>query len=348
MQFMVKALSQALLADKLNLAAPTVSRALRGHPGINPDTRKRVLAMAEKLGYNLAPRRPRRDSSKHMALGVLIQSPMGSWAQANYLVGLSSSAARLNVSLILHHVVPDECEKILDHAYQPPAMRDGSMKGLCLIYRWPERVVEQLARKFACVSIIHRYPNAAIDLIDMDHRGGMLMLAEHLRKLGHKKIGFFGLNDQVSWSWTRYIGYVEAMLKFGLPLNPDWAIRVPEANLEDRTQSWNAMTPAAIKLARQGVTAWMAASEWAGHILARAFMEAGLKVPQDVSVTGFDNTDTSVSLEPRLTSTSVPVVAMGSEALVRLKNRIEEPDSPIRCNMFFCNLVTKGSTGPAV
>ncbi len=343
---MAKKANQTVIARQLNLAPGTVSRALRHQPGIKPETRERILKLAAELGYSVKPRGKSTPSSDKSAcyLGVLVQSPESALTHSRYLVSLSEAAANMNVTLIVHHVLFSECGSILNADKQPAAMRDGRVRGLVLVHRWPEDVVAELSQRFPCVSIVHFYPSQQIDLIDMDHRGGMNQLAEHLYDLGHRRIGFFGRCSEVSWSRARYAGYVEAMSKLELPVDPRWSIALPGESFDQRTLPGHA-AEAAVEYARAGVTAWMATNEWAGQALVQAFRHAGLRVPEDVSVTGFDNSDVIRNPVIRLTSVGVSLTSIGTAAIRRLYGRLANPNDPWQSTLFRVELVLGDSTG---
>ncbi|HTV47851.1 MAG TPA: LacI family DNA-binding transcriptional regulator [Phycisphaerae bacterium] len=338
--------NQSLIAKDLNLAPGTVSRALRQLPGIHPETRERVLQYARKLGYSLRSRgREVSDTSGHY-LGVLVQTPESTWIQPHHLVGLSDAATRMNVTLIVHYVGFQECANVLNPNMQPIAMRDGRVKGVCLIHRWPENVVEQLCKHYACISIVNYFPSANVDLIDIDHRGGMNQLFEHLYSLGHRKIGFFGLSESFSWSRSRFAGYVDALMKQGLSFNPQWVIPLQPESYEERFMPESAVQEA-LRLVRQdGVRAWMATNEWSGHALVHGFIKAGLNVPQDVSVTGFDYTETIPKAALQLTSVGVSLSLIGEVTIRTLRQRLAHPDEACQSILFSCDMVVGQSTGP--
>ncbi len=344
---MSKKANQTVIARQLNLAPGTVSRALRSQPGIKPKTRERILKLALELGYSVKSRGKLNasDDRKDRFLGVLVQSPESTLTHSRYLVSLSQAAANMNVTLIVHHVLFSECGSILNADKQPAAMRNGRVRGLILVHRWREEVVEGLTKRFPCVSIVNFYPAQPLDLIDMDHRGGMNQLVEHLHGLGHRRIGFFGRCGEVSWSRARFAGYVEAMCKLELPIDPQWSIALSGDCFDQRTLPPSAVA-AAIAHARAGVRAWAATNEWAGQALVQAFRDAGLRVPEDVSVTGFDNSDVIHDPVIRLTSVGVSLASIGTAAIQRLHSRLEHPTDPWQSTVLRVALVPGGSTGP--
>jgi DNA-binding LacI/PurR family transcriptional regulator len=99
----------------------------------------------------------------------------------------------LNSSLVIHNVKPGECERVLDPAYQPRAMRSGLLSGIVLIFWWPVEVVRSLSQKLPTVSIMHKYPGTDVDMVGIDNEGGMEILIRELYNKGHRRIAFLGV-----------------------------------------------------------------------------------------------------------------------------------------------------------
>jgi LacI family transcriptional regulator len=343
---MGKSPNQSLIAKELNLAPGTVSRALRQSPGIHPETRQRVQQLARKLGYSIKSRVKTASETDAHYLGVLVQTPESTWIQPHHLLGLSEAAARMNATLIVHYVGFRECANVLSPNHQPMAMRDGRVKGICLIHRWPHEVIAELTKHYACISIVNFFPSLNVDLIDLDHRGGMNQLFEHLYSLGHRRIGFFGLTGNFSWSRARFAGYVDALMKQRLSFNSQWVIPLQPETYEERFMPESAIQEA-IQLVRQhGVRAWMATNEWCGHALVNGFIKAGLRVPEDVSVTGFDYTEAIPKAAMQLTSVGVSLSLIGEVAIRTLRQRLAHPDEPRQSILFSCDIIIGDSTGP--
>jgi LacI family transcriptional regulator len=197
------------------------------------------------------------------------------------------------------------------------------------------------------VSIVHSVPGLLIDTVSMDHTKGMSLLVRHLYDLGHRRIAYFGLNGEVTWSKSLYGGYAQALCELGLPMDPSIVIPVSAQQLEDRLAHWGDEVDQAAGLARDGgVTAFVSSSHWVASVLCRGLAERGVNVPGDVSVTGFDDMDPMGVEGIKITSTRVPGEAMGAEALRRVLARIVEPSLPAQTALFSCALIEGDSTTP--
>lgn len=327
------------IADRLGLSVATVSRALRRVAGINAETRARVLQAAGEVGYRL-PKTYRNaqledDSLRH--IGVFIESNQ---AQApTYLTGMSDACISLNASLVIHYAKSNECHKILDPKFAPRAMTSGLLSGIILVYWWPQEVVEALSRKLPTVSIMHKYPGTDLDLVGIDNEGGISLLLHELYQRGHRKIGFIGRCGQLAWANARLGGYVAALTELGLEYDPRLVVDVDFDTLAVFNGDWSPYLPKVEHLTRtEGVTAWMCATEPGGVQLHQYFTDHGLRVPEDVSITGFHRPSDMWENPPELTSVTVSYEAIGAAALKRLLFRIQNPIETCRTILFPCEL----------
>jgi LacI family transcriptional regulator len=344
----MKSPGQAVIAEKLNLSQSSVSRALRNKGGISREICEKVRDAARELGYRLpSPNDTEPAAEKDGAfVGVLVHSPHRGWIKGGYISGISEVAPELNTTLVLHHVDTADCMNVLDPKFQPPVMRNGLMSAVILVFRWPEEVVAQLAKRYACVSLQHEYQTASIDQIRLDHVQAVQAMMTHLQSLGHRKIGFVGRCGDLSWSRGRFTGYLDSLFQLGLEFSPDRVIQVAASTLERYVEAdnhWDQHVEQVIALMKKGVTAFMVASDWAGYCLCRGLLDRGIRVPEDVSLTGFDAMDDTELGCPRLTSIRVPLEEMGAAALRRVLQRQAHPKEPI-VQAVFKGTIAEGQT----
>ncbi len=341
-------INQKLIAEKLNLSVSTVSKALRGgYSDVNNDTRAKVVSMATKLGYNHGSRSQQAifDDTQSYMVAVLILRKLHEFQHTDYFAGMTEKCSKLNVSLIMHYVNEDAVMDFHEKDNQPPAMRDGKLSGVILVNHWPQEVVEELASQTSCVSIKYAYPNTKMDIIGVDEALGIEKLVEHLYSLGHHRIGFFGNCSKVVNARTRFSAYVSAITKMGIEFDASSVIDVGIEHLEDKEYHLNGQIDSATNAIKQGVKAWVCASDWVGYLLSRELMDRGYNIPRDVSIVGFDDSENNPLGCPKLTSTSLPSLQIGAEALRRLMNRIRHPASPtlkvlLPCKLSGANLST--------
>jgi LacI family transcriptional regulator len=326
--------NQELIAQRLGLSRATVSRALANHPAISGETRRRVQALAQKLGYQQSIGRLRRRGrhSRALTLGVLIGVPAGNVVMATFPYILKGIRERAEVE----HVTIDVC-------YQAPVdfhpessrqpvfrnMRQGDWRGVILIYPFAEKAVELISQRLCTVAVLESYNQPGIDIIDTDDASAIVALVERLAEAGHRRIGFLSWDYPIGGHWVarRFSGYVEALFLQGLPFRPEWVLNV-EKNTPRLSPSQTADAVARIVRA-DGVTAWVCAADHQAYQLALDLPPRGLRVPEDVSITGFDGLDPAAG-QKRVTSMRVPHEQIGSAAVSRLVNRLQHPTAPRR------------------
>jgi LacI family transcriptional regulator len=349
----MKAPVQAAIAEKLNLSQGTVSRALRNRPGIRPQIRAKVLEAASEYGYQLPSLSSDATEAQILPqghlVGVLVHSPHARWRREGYLIGMSAAAPELDVTLVLQHIRTEECRQILYPRFQSPVMRNGLMKAIILMFRWPHEVVRELSRQFICISMQHEYPGIPLDVIGLNHGQAMQEMMQHLYELGHRRIGFVGRCGDLSWSRARFAGYVDSQCQLGMEYLPDQVVDVSAENLagieEQIDQRWSKYVDRIEAKIRSGVRAWMASSDWAADCVRRGLTKRGLRIPEDVSLTGFD-AQPDVSVDCPFATVAVPMEAMGAAALKRAVERLKNPAYEPSNVTFSCSFRLGSSTAP--
>ncbi len=334
------------IAKRLGLAISTVSRALRNVPGIHPATRDKVLKEASSLGY-VAPRKKNAEAPP-APRNILMLTLGADAAPAGFLAGMSRAAVPFNFSLISHVAPLAESRNILSPKHQPPSLRMGLVAGIVLIYKWPEEVVQVLSRKWPTVSIIMHYPDLPIDVIGIDHVGGTHGLVSHLQQTGHSQIGFFGLIPPASWSRSRFAAYAETMVSFGLPFSQENVVEVaPSLALVGSPHDDEKAYDRVVELIKRGVKAWICANDALAHFLCLELMKRGIRIPEDVAVTGFHQRSFTNSNCPELTTTEVREEQIGAAALRRIAHRLDHPEDTPRLILMPCHFHQGKSTLPA-
>lgn len=337
-----------LIAKKLNISRATVSRSLANHPAISAETRAKVIAAADELGYRPSPGRAVRNrgrSARRLAIGVLIgiEVPAEKAVLATYpyiLKGIRERAELERVQIDVHYQAP-----IAFHPEKSPQeltrlIRNGDWRGALLIYPFEEPAVEVIAGKISTVGILESYKCPGVDVIDTDDASAFASLVETLHAAGHRRIGFMSWDYQVGGHWVarRFSGYVEALYDLDLEFNPDWVINVRRG--PTRITPKDAIADAvAHRIRHDGVTAWICAADHQAYQLIGDLRARGISVPQDCSVTGFDGLTPPEEL-PRVTSMRVPHEHIGASALSRLISRIQHPASPRRKILVEAQLVS--------
>jgi DNA-binding LacI/PurR family transcriptional regulator len=336
------------IAERLGVSVSTVSRALRQTGGIHPETEARIAGLAHEMGYSpkgLVRSEVRSAQPELRHVLALSQTTLPHIDQ-RFMAGMSGAAVAFNVAILSHLVAHDQCLSVLDARLGPASLRGGSVRGVVLLHRWPMEVAMQICGRFPTVSIVHDYPGSSIDLIGIDDRRGVDVLVEHLYQGGHRRLGFFGLCPEVSWSSSRFAAFVEALTRRDMVYEPRNAVRIDlESALspsEFAPAKWSEQVLARLGA---GVDAWLCASTMTAQSLFRFFLQAGVRVPQDAALVSYHGGSLPrVADLPFITTTDVVDEELGAAAIRRLINRLDKPSESRRSILVPANLVVGDTT----
>jgi len=341
--------NQQTLADRLGLSRATVSRCFTNHRAINPSTRARVFDLAAELGYRYMELRTQASgrASRGTTLGVLICHPASGAADDRFesprqilLDGISQAAQLQRVQLSVHYVDPDETT-LEDPSYASiNALRRASWSGVLLIHAFPDNVIATLAGRLPCVSLLEQYGHSHLNCVDVDHERGISGLIDLLIDNGHQRIGFFSVHHALGtyWATHRLSSYFEKLLGAGFDYQPADVINVsnvPPLTEADALRTMLAQT-------RNGVTAWVCTNDYAAYAVINHLTAAGVRVPEDVSVTGFDGIQPPNGLRP-VATLETPFREIGRTAAGRLLRLVERPFDPPQ-HILVAGQVRRGET----
>ena len=201
------------------------------------------------------------------------------------------------------------------------------------------RDVERSKTPFILVSRLCANPDLPFVITD-DQRGARLAV-EHLIALGHRKIGFIGGPENVQASRDRYLEYLEVLGEHGYPIVEAWhhfAAFTQEAGREAGQRL--------LSLADRP-TAVFAANDVTALGVLEVSEGLGLRIPEDLSIIGYDDIVYASLPRIQLTTIAQPAVEMGQIAADWLFSRIAAPDTPLLQRVLSPRLVVRSTTGPA-
>ncbi len=326
----------AEVAQKVGVSEATVSRVLNGKAGVSDSTREAVLTALDVLGYE-RPTQLRGDRARLIGLVLPeLQNPIfpalaevigGALAQRGFTPVLCTrTAGGLSEA--------DYVDMLLDQHASGVVFAGGHFAEIAA----PHDHYRLLHSRGIPVVLI----NAAIDNLDFPGVSTDDVIAadqsfRHLASLGHQRIGLvLGPEDHMP-SRRKLAAFLDHVQRAGLAVAP----------VEHALFSLEGGQAATTRMLRQGVTGVICASDVLALGAIRAVRRAGLSVPGDVSVVGFDDSGWLNCTDPPLTTVRQPIESMGKAAVALLVNQMESVAMHHEELLFEPELVVRGSTGPA-
>ena len=321
----------------------TVSRAFSGKGRIDPETKKSILALAEKKGFTPNIHARRLSSKESAMLGVFYSfssEPVFDYYNMELAQELAKAALNQGYSTQLELTSSDlmQEQKIVQLA------STGAIDGIILVVGGIDGARQLLARipQCPCVVISNApWPEstAVAGSVFIDFRAGIAQAITRLHELGHTKIGFIrGMVDD-----TKHRAYLHAMRKIGSAPRPEW--------IQPGYKSFSDGENAAGHLLRAGVSAILCATDILALGVMHAAQQKNVRIPADLSVVGMDDLALSAYTTPVLSSIGVPRQQVGEVAVESLMRAIRDRRSKNARTSYFQTVhplfVERGSVGPA-
>lgn len=299
------------IADELNISIVTVSNALSGKKGVSETVRKKIIEKAQELGYDKI--RYEEPVKAGTTIGVIVLNRYievgGSFYWAMY-EQVAYAASRKQSFTMLEIIQSDSQDRM-----EPPRLlKESRVDGLIIIGKleknYLQRVLE-LAR--VPVVMMDFYSSEFVcDSIMSNNYIGMYRMTHYLLKNGHRDIAFVGKLEGDENQMDRYFGYRRAMEEWRISVNPDWILQDWELN-SDR---WK------MRLPEKMPTAFACVSDLVASLLYDTLNKAGYRVPEDVSITGYDNYLYGHPFARELTTYNVDIQAMARLTVKTLMKKI--------------------------
>lgn len=333
--------TMADVARAAGVSSAAVSHALREEGGpegtirISEQTRTAVRRAAEDLGYvpSAAARGLARGTADRIAIMVpnLHQPYFARMAQS---LILALEEKQLSTTLRLSYDAVAERDAVLGRT-----TRDVAGMILC-----PRFLTEELLDGSAPprpVVQVGGTPTSGIDCVVMGEYEGALAAARHLLDIGRRRIAYVADPWLASRDGPRYRAYVDAHRERGLV--PDPSLAVGGADWDRRETGYESM----VGLLRAGsdFDAVLCVNDAVAVGAMRAISRAGLRIPEDVAVSGFDNTEEAAFTTPPLTSVDPGVPEMARRAVRMLADRLDGTTDPVRRETARTELIPRTSTG---
>lgn len=324
------------VAREAGVSVATVSKVVNGRDGIAPSTRERVQEIITAMGYGASVGARGMRSEHSGVLGVLINEfePYST----EVLKGIAAACSGSGYELL---------------AWSAAAGGDRTQQG------WEQRLIAKLAGSlidgavlvtpsaipvnaagFPLVAVDPHDPSGPLPSVYADDQGGARLAVDHLAGLGHRAIAHLGGRIDLASAQYRQLGYREGMQAAGLRVDEGW-VAAGDYTVQGATVAARALLRAKVR-----PTAVFAANDVSALQMIAVAREAGLSVPEDLSVVGFDNVPEAALADPGLTTVEQPMHEIGRRAFEALLAQMKGAPVAERSVKVPTRLVVRATTAP--
>src|SRR5690625_409786 len=342
-----KRITMQMIADASGYSKYVVSKTLSGKDGGSDAARQKVLAVSKQLGYfkdsQVNINSLKVDDARQMdGEGfVLLVMPNHRYQNADSIYwgkvfdGIVDSLERENIGVI----VLSSQNNLSGH------VRTNRLLGVITVGLVSSDMLLELNKhNVPIVMVDHEETMIQADTIFMDNRGGVNKLTNHLIGMGHKSLLFIGNNLWSLSFYDRWLGFKMALETNNLYVSDkNYLINIDynAGDVEDQIQTHIDQ----LEKHKSLPTAFVCANDNIAEHVMTILIERGYRIPEDCSVTGFDNLETSAQLIPPLTSIHVLKEAIGQRAVNMLFWRLENLEFPPEKVHVYCDMIIRGSVG---
>lgn len=330
------------VAELAGVSRSTVSRVVNEQPGVRDTVRRRVWKVVEETGYrpNLAARA--LASNRSGIVGLVVPLASTTLFTDPYFPQLTKGVTQacndhdLSLTLFLSHSKEEEAR--LSRRIANAGLFDGV---IVASYQYDDPLIPHLIKNnlpLVLVGRVDQYPQ--VSYVDVDNVSGSYVATSHLLRLGYQRVAHISGPHNMVHGQDRLAGYRKALADRGQAYREELVFE------SDYSEAGGYM--AMQRLLPAHPDAVFAGSDQMALGAWRALRDAGLRVPEDIAIVGFDDLEPSSTGRPRLTTIRQPVVRTGSEAVNILQDIIEHGLLPPRRVVFGTELVIRESCGATI
>ena len=328
------------VASRAGVHPSTVSRVL------NPATRsmvsdhlaRKIMRVAEELGYRRNPLAAGLRTQRTHTVGIVLPDitnpvfpPMVRGAEhtlggEGYTAILADSGGRRRSE---RTILEDMKTRRVDGLIIAAARRKDPIVDECVELAIPLVLVNRTVDKHNVAAVIN------------DDELGIELALEHLQALGHRRVAYVGGPQSTSTGYVRYRTFIRSSKRLGLNVDRQMVV-----NARDYTESAGQRAFKRILERKKDFTAVLTANDLLALGCYDGIRASGLKCPDDISVTGFNDMPFVDRFDPPLTTLHIPLDDLGVQAAQLLLERIRQPDAPVKQLRLEPRIVVRGSTAP--
>ena len=326
------------VAEKARVSTTTVSHVINNTRVVSEDARERVLSVIQELRYIPSAVARSLKNDKTQTLGMMIPNNSNPYF-AEVIQGIEDESFRLGYNIILCNSYDDPKKQ----AAYTRVLMEKRIDGLILVSSGIDLELTQLLADEAIPKVLvdREVPGVAADFIEADHEQGGYLATKYLLDLGHRRIACVSGPKTLLPSGDRVSGYLRALKEAGIEPDSDYLAH------SDFTSQGGFSAFQQLLALPHPPTAIFASNDLMAIGGLCAAQQAGMRIPEELSVVGYDDIALASFSTPPLTTIAQPKYEIGVLTARVLVNRIVNAELPFRREMLQTELIMRQSTGPA-
>lgn len=326
------------VADLAEVSIATVSRFINNSASVKKQTAQRIMDAIKTLDYPLPSdfyllNHPQSDRGHMITISLpSISNPFYS----DVLKGAQAAAKRHNyyTNVNVQHLDPSTLSDFMEF------MEYSGSQGAIIMNAMNRELFDLLYKRMPFVQCCEFTENQElVSYTSIDDMQAAKKMTEYLISTGRTKIGFLSGPMRYKYARHRMAGYKAALEEAGIPLHPEWILTLPELDFKMAVSSVQQL------MTQKGhPDALFTVSDLLAAAAIQASRTAGLIVPDDIFVSGFDNVDISQAVFPAITTINLPKYQLGYMACELLIERLENPDVKVKQILLNAELIIREST----
>ncbi len=330
------------IARACNVSTATVSYVINGKNTLLPETRERVIRKMREMNYHPSAVARGLTNKRMNTLGVLfdsVGSEMAIWHPytSGILQGIVAASAEAGYNVTLFTELWHGAEKSL------PKLRDQRTDGLIVVAPPADTDILPSLRSAALqvVTVSSESASFGMDCVDVNNAAGIHLSVQHLHTLGHQRIAFLGGELNMFSAAVRLAAFQDAAQAAGLSVPPEYLAAASYQNAAAADAEARRLLSLPVR-----PTAIVAGNDQIAIAALRAAQDFGVRVPEQLSITGFDDIPDAALMQPALTTVRQPLLQIGASAARLLLRRLSGEMLPAECLLIAPTLVLRATTAP--
>ncbi len=324
------------IARAANVSIATVSRTINNIPTVNPEIAKRVWQVIDELDYFPNTQARALVSGRSKLFGLIVSEITNPFFP-ELIQGFEDIAVANGYEILVSSSNHDP--RRMSHCIR--RMIERKVEGVAVMtFGIEEPLLDQLAKRKVPLVFIDIGPaRPGISVLKVDYRRGILQGIQHLAALGHKDIAFISGPLTLRSAQSRRTAFSASLKECGIALNPAWLVE------GDHTLEGGIAAMEQLLAAKKRPTAVLCSNDMTAIGVLHKLYRAGLRVPDDLSVIGFDDIHIAEVTIPPLTTVQMSRFEIARAAVTALRTLVEEPQNSQRDYNIQTDLIVRESTG---